>query len=475
MVHTLWHTYLPSIFDWVIETSILASVLVVFLLCIRFALKKWLTPQWKYALWLILIARLVLPWFPESSFSIYSILPINPEPAPIVSQESTAIPPEAIAEVPVITEDVPVEINVYTIFLCIWILGVLIAGIFIILTNRRLYNYISKQPEITDKRVLAIYRQCKEDMSIKKDIPLHYSGKISAPTLFGMNKPRILLDEKHVKHLNNDQLKYIFYHELSHYKRKDISINLLMNCLLIVHWFNPVLWYANRAMREDQEMACDNMALTFINPAERTAYGHTIITLVEQYSTYYQPSTLAHFSKNKLRLKRRIIMIKKFNKKSQLLTAVGFIAILGVSAFSLVDVKAETTESQKQEMADKMKKEEAVKQEAADKVASGEYDEKMAADYKAKMASDNATEEVTSAEIDKKVDAAYEEKKRQMAEENAAKKAEDAAFNKKMAAATEEKKKQMSEENAATKATSEKYDEKTAADYKVKMAAENAK
>lgn len=33
----------------------------------------------------------------------------------------------------------------------------------------------------------------------------------------------------------------------------------------------------------------------------------------------------------------------------------------------------------------------------------------------------------------------------------------------------------MSEENAATKATSEKYDEKTAADYKAKMAAENAK
>ncbi|MBC6315939.1 M56 family metallopeptidase [Listeria grandensis] len=467
MFHTLWHTYLPSIFNWVIETSILASVLVVFILCIRFVLRNWLTPQWKYALWLILVIRLVLPWFPESSFSIYSLLPITP----VASQESTTIAPETIEKVPVIAKEVPAEIDIYTVFLLIWILGILFAGIFIIMTNRRLYTYISKQPLITEKRVLDIYQQCKQNMSIEKDIPLHYSGKISAPTLFGMNKPRILLDKKHVKHLKDEQLKYIFYHELSHYKRKDIGINLLMNCLLIVHWFNPMLWYACRAMREDQEMACDNLALTFINPAERIAYGHTIITLVEQYSKYYQPSTLAHFSKNKIRLKRRIIMIKKFNKKSQLLTAVGFIAILGVSAFSLVDVRAETTESQKQEIASKMKQEDAIKQEAADKVASGEYDEKMAADYKAKMAGENVTANATDAEIDQKIAAATAEKNRQMAEE----KATQSDIDKKMAVATEEKKKQMAEENAANKSTDKEYNEKAAADYKLKMSQENAK
>lgn len=88
-------------------------------------------------------------------------------------------------------------------------------------------------------------------------------------------------------------------------------------------------------------------------------------------------------------------MIKKFNTKSKLLTAVGFIAILGVSAFSLVDVKAETTEAQKQEIADRMKKEELAKQ--------------------------NATDNVTDTEADKQMAAATEEKKKQMAQENAKK------------------------------------------------------
>ena len=61
-------------------------------------------------------------------------------------------------------------------------------------------------------------------------------------------------------------------------------------------------------MREDQELACDAYALTFIDKEEQIAYGHTIITLLEHYS--YQVPSLANLSRNKRTLKRRIIMIK---------------------------------------------------------------------------------------------------------------------------------------------------------------------
>lgn len=61
-------------------------------------------------------------------------------------------------------------------------------------------------------------------------------------------------------------------------------------------------------MREDQELACDAYALTFIDKEEQIAYGHTIITLLEHYS--YQAPSLASLSRNKRTLKRRIVMIK---------------------------------------------------------------------------------------------------------------------------------------------------------------------
>ncbi|KXI83179.1 methicillin resistance protein, partial [Bacillus cereus] len=383
MFHTLWNFYLSSIFNWIIETSILGSVLVLFILCIRALFKKWLTPRWQYALWVILIVRLIIPYFPESSFSIYPLLSKGYESTQLFIQKnkkSLHLTEEINKpKTPVTSSEknnqVPVEVypsnqngSLYNILLVVWLLGVLIFGFFVILTNKRLYSYIGKQPVITEKRILDILETCKSNMLIHREIPVSISGEISSPTLLGIRSPRILLDKNQIKSLNNNQLKYIFYHELSHYKRKDISINLLMHFVLILNWFNPIFWYAYHKMREDQEVACDALALTFIDPKENIAYGQTIITLLERCSTYYKTPTLANFSKNKSMLKRRIIMIKKFNKNSYRWSAIGLSAILGVTAFSFVNVKAEAApykknieQVKKQEQETKVKQQEEAK------------------------------------------------------------------------------------------------------------------
>ena len=99
-------------------------------------------------------------------------------------------------------------------------------------------------------------------------------------------------------------------------------------------------------MREDQELACDAYALTFIDKEEQIAYGHTIITLLEHYS--YQAPSLANLSRNKRTLKRRIVMIKKFQKKSYRLSLIGIIAIAAIASLSLFNARAtEGKEKQK--------------------------------------------------------------------------------------------------------------------------------
>ncbi|MCU7393083.1 M56 family metallopeptidase [Bacillus sp. ST24] len=406
MFHTLWNVYLSSIFNWIIETSILGSILVLFILCIRALFKKWLTPRWQYALWIILIIRLILPYFPESSFSIYPILSKGYESTQLFihqnnknlylteekNKPNTALTfSEKNNQVPTKDYSNKQKGFLYNFLLVAWLLGVLILGFFIIRANKRLYSYVSKQPVITEKRILDILETCKSKMLIQKEIPISISGKVSSPTLLGIRNPRILLDKNQIESLNNDQLKYIFYHELSHYKRKDISINLLMHFVLILNWFNPILWYAYHKMREDQEVACDALALTFINPKENIAYGQTIITLVERYSTYCKTPTLANFSENKSILKRRIIMIKKFNKNSYRWSVVGLSAILGVAAFSFVNVKAEAEpykknieQVKKQEEENKIKQQEEAKK--AEEVAKKQEEEnKIKQQEEAKM------------------------------------------------------------------------------------------
>lgn len=376
MIDMFVNVYLPRFFDWVIETSIMASILVGLILCVKILLRNKLTPRWQYLLWMILIVRLLLPWSPDSSYSIYSILSysngnsVTFQQAPVILSPSKELKQGStdIGDTKIVTkEDTYVSgstqtageskkqthnnetFSFYTIILYIWFAGVVILSFTTIILNRSLLLYIKKQHTIVDERIVQIFENCKKSMSVQQDVPLLLSGKISSPTVFGFIRPRVLLSSVHMKVLDEQQLRYIFHHELAHIKRRDVGVNWLMHGLLILNWFNPILWYAYSCMREDQELACDALALTFIDSEEQIAYGHTIITLLEHYTSYYQMPSLANLSRNKRTLKRRIRMIKNFQKKSYRWSAFGVVAVIAVSSISLLNAKADISEKQKKE------------------------------------------------------------------------------------------------------------------------------
>lgn len=390
------HVYLPRFFNWVIETSIMASILVGLILCVKILLRNKLTPRWQYMLWMILIVRLLLPWSPDSSYSIYSILSYSNGTPVIFHQDPVTVSPTKermqgsadIGDTKVITnEDTYTSsstqkaeeskkqthnnekqddetFSFYTILLYIWLAGIIILSFTTIIMNRRLLLYIKKQPVITEQRIIKIFKNCKQSMSVQQDIPLLLAGKISSPTVFGFIRPKVLLSIVHMKVLDEQQLRYIFHHELAHIKRRDVGVNWLIHGLLILNWFNPILWYAYSCMREDQELACDAFALTFIDPEEQIAYGHTIISLLEHYSSYYQVPGLANLSRNKRTLKRRIHMIKKFKQNSYRWSAFGVVAFIAVSSFSLLNARAdESNKHQKEQTLEKIKTKETKKEE----------------------------------------------------------------------------------------------------------------
>ncbi|EEM30104.1 Methicillin resistance mecR1 protein [Bacillus thuringiensis serovar thuringiensis str. T01001] len=242
--------------------------------------------------------------------------------------------------------------SLYKLALYVWLAGVIILAAITFLTNRRLYSYIKKQPDITDEQVITVFDRCKQSMKVKKAVSLRLAGKIASPTVFSFFRPKVLLSKKHMKVLNEQQLQYVFYHELAHIKRKDVAVNWIMYSLILLNWFNPILWYAYFCMREDQELACDAYALTFIDKEEQIAYGHTIITLLEHYS--YQVPSLANLSRNKRTLKRRIVMIKKFQKKSYRLSLLGIIAIAAIAGGFLLNAKiTEGDERQEEKVVEK--------------------------------------------------------------------------------------------------------------------------
>ncbi|HDR8108638.1 TPA: M56 family metallopeptidase [Bacillus cereus] len=400
MINTLINVYLPHFFDWLIETSLMASILVGFILCIKVLFRNKLTPRWQYMLWIVLMIRLLLPWLPDSSYSIYSLLsysssvseviPKNmPATESIVNIESDRkVELESNPKMVTKTSEPEVEVSsekqttfsLYKLALYVWLAGVIVLAAITFLTNRRLYSYIKKQPDITDEQVITVFDRCKQSMKMKKAVSLRLAGKIASPTVFSFFRPKVLLSKKHMKVLNEQQLQYVFYHELAHIKRKDVAVNWIMYSLILLNWFNPILWYAYFCMREDQELACDAYALTFIDKEEQIAYGHTIITLLEHYS--YQVPSLANLSRNKRTLKRRIIMIKKFQKKSYRLSLLGVIAIVAIASLSLFNARA-TEGKEKQE--DKVEQSKDAYQNAVDMLFGTEENAKKEYHYSARV------------------------------------------------------------------------------------------
>ncbi|QOT01394.1 M56 family metallopeptidase [Brevibacterium sp. JNUCC-42] len=329
----------------------MASVMVGLILLIKAVLGNRLSPRWHYLLWILVILRLLLLWAPESSLSIYNMLPYSHNMLPYSHETSptfhiiSSLPSEesVVPSSPMHDEGKKVEsasLSLYTLGLFIWIVGVFCFGMVAIVVNRRVYLHIKKQSIITDPRVIQLFERCKKKMSVKRSIPLVVSNGISSPTVLGFMRPRILLSDTLLQTLGDKQLQFIFYHELAHIKRNDVGINLLMNALLLLHWFNPLLWYAYYRMREDQEIACDARALTYIDSEQKIEYGHTIIRLLEHYSRNQHLPSLANLVGSKNQLKKRILMIKNFHKASYRLSTLGLVAAIVISGASLVNAKA---------------------------------------------------------------------------------------------------------------------------------------
>jgi len=348
--------FITNFVNWVSMTSLMASVLVAFILLVKFILKDNLKVKWHYVIWFVLILRLMLPMAPESSFSMFNLFSfINQQGAavdvsdhPITSNLTAAgeISQTTVAEQPEMNSNITDsnandrKLPIQTWFLLIWLIGVVALISYLFVTNRKMARRIAKCSYVTDDHILGVFEQCKTDLRVKRNIPLLTSMAVEGPTLYGFIRPIILLPAKGLKNFSERELKYIFLHELVHYKRKDIFVNWLMTLLLVVHWFNPILWYAAKKMREDQELSCDATVVSHIHPDEVKDYGYTIIKLLEHYSQSSWTPAIANFSSNKTYIKKRIEMIKLFKKYSYKWSILGLIIVILLVGCSLTNSKS---------------------------------------------------------------------------------------------------------------------------------------
>ena len=130
---------------------------------------------------------------------------------------------------------------------------------------------------------------------------------------------------------NESDLRYMLLHELQHYKHHDAIASYLMNLTGVVYWFNPLVWYALREMRNDREVACDTSVLKMLEEDAYEDYGNTLINFAEKISLTPFPFA-AGMGGNMKQMKRRILNIASYEKPTLVKK------IKGITAFVLTAV-----------------------------------------------------------------------------------------------------------------------------------------
>lgn len=254
---------LAELFLKIVNMSISAGWLILAVLLLRFVLKK--APKWIFVLlWGFVGIRLICPFTLESAWSLIpSAETVSPEImldwTPEISTGigsldrvvnpviTNAFAPEPIASANPLQILIPVAAN-------LWLLGVLLMLLY------AAFSY------------LRLHQKLRTAVLLRDDI--FQSEYVDSPFVLGIIKPKIYLPFQ----MGAQEMDCVIAHEQAHICRGDHWWKPLGFLLLVIHWFNPLVWLSYGLLCRDIELACDEKVIEELENEERADYTQALVS-----------------------------------------------------------------------------------------------------------------------------------------------------------------------------------------------------
>ncbi len=240
--------------SWLIDTLFATGVLIAAVLVLRRPVARLFGPGMAYALWALPLLRMVLPPL---------LLPAPEVPAVEVVELSADVAlPAAFPAV----EAVPGGPDWGMLALTLWLAGVAVFALW------RVWGYLAMRRLLLTDAV---------PVGQAGPVRLIESAATAAPVAFGVRDKVVALPLGFMNRRDQLGRDLAIAHELEHHAARDLAVNLAMQPLLALHWFNPLAWLGWRALRRDQEAACDARVMAGAGPELRAAYGRLIAAFAQ--------------------------------------------------------------------------------------------------------------------------------------------------------------------------------------------------
>ncbi|AFS79666.1 peptidase M56 family protein [Gottschalkia acidurici 9a] len=392
---------------WVLYSSFIATIMTILILAIKKLFKNYTSPRFQHALWFLILIRLLLPISVGSPLDL--IDNVSESYKDIIDFEKTDLykssnskeskdslnndieeyrtgdisrlndnskitTEEMYEENTLKGKSLKIEKLLYEfkeqekdsiekiikISSCIWITGFSVMAIFVFFITFRFKCNTKEFYKVNNPHIEHILKISKDKLGLNKNISIYSNNEFKSPFIYGVLNPKIYIPKYVLDKATSQELLHIILHELAHYKRKDLISNLISIIAILFYWFNPVIWFAMKKMREDREIACDSYILEVLEEHESVEYGMTILSFSKDFfSNSYKNNLNLCFYESKTQIERRIMMIRKFKKGSYkmsvlsiaLLTLSGSVVLAG-SGGNILDSNTAIFENQSLEKKD---------------------------------------------------------------------------------------------------------------------------
>ena len=299
---------------WIISSS----VLILTVAALRRVLRGRISLGMQYALWLLVLVRLLVPVnFGASSLSVMNAVPEQVQASAKQPDREVGQAPESIA--PVRTSAAPASpasgqnrpqsstlpaasldtgrraVSWTQIARAVWLAGAAVVGAIFLAANLHFYGKLRRSRRKVDGAQAAL--------------PVYESSAILTPCLFGLVHPAIYVTPE--VRADEEAMKYALVHEETHRRHGDNLWALLRGVCLALHWYNPLVWWAAELSRRDAELACDEGVIRRLGEGARAAYGRTLLRLTcENRAMPFITATMMADSSKGLR-ERITLLVKK--------------------------------------------------------------------------------------------------------------------------------------------------------------------
>jgi len=174
-------------------------------------------------------------------------------------------------------------------------------------------------------------------LGLRRTVRLKSHGDVAVPLTWGFLRPVILIPADH-NGWTDGQRSSALLHELSHIKRADFLVTMIVRLSLAVFWWNPAAWVAFGILRKEQEKACDELVLrTGLKPS---TYAANLLLFRKAAGLRWNPSAALLGLSGRASLNERLtailkqkLILKEVAMKNKIM--IGIVAVLAVAVIGM--------------------------------------------------------------------------------------------------------------------------------------------